>query len=138
MLAILAVLIARAKLPALGTATARVSAEARRGLSLFNHRNLILGCVGIALCVLAEIGVGSYFINFVSQPSVANIPQDQAATYLTLFWGGMMAGRFAGAALRAEVDGQRLHGLRPPAHGALEQSALHIAEVDVVEPRIEL
>ncbi len=110
-LAILAVLIARAKLPALGSATARASAEARRGLSLFNHRNLILGCVGIALCVLAEIGVGSYFINFVSQPSVANIPQDQAATYLTLFWGGMMVGRFLGAGLMRRIPPERVLAL---------------------------
>lgn len=107
-LAALAVMIARAKLPALGSATSRVSAEARRGLSLFNHRNLILGCVGIALCVLAEIGVGSYFINFASQPDVANLTQEHAATYLTLFWGGMMVGRFAGAALMQRIAPERV------------------------------
>ena len=107
-LAILAFLIGRAKLPVLGAATARVSAEARRGLSIWNHRNLILGCVGIALCVLAEIGVGSYFVNFVSQPSVANIPQDQAATYLTFFWGGMMVGRFAAAGLMRAIKPERV------------------------------
>jgi FHS family L-fucose permease-like MFS transporter len=107
-LAILAFLIARAKLPVLGAATARVSAEARRGLSIWNHRNLILGCVGIALCVLAEICVGSYFINFVSSPRVANIPQDQAATYLTFFWGGMMVGRFCAAALMRAVRPERV------------------------------
>jgi len=107
-LAVLAVLIARAKLPALGSATGRASREARRNLSLFNHRNLILGCVGIALCVLAEIGVGSYFINFVSQPSVADMTQEHAATYLTLFWGGMMVGRFAGAALMRKIAPERV------------------------------
>jgi FHS family L-fucose permease-like MFS transporter len=107
-LAILAFLIARAKLPVLGAATARASAEARRGLSIWNHRNLILGCVGIALCVLAEIGVGSYFVNFVSQPSVANIPQDQAATYLTFFWGGMMVGRFCAAGLMRAIRPERV------------------------------
>ena len=110
-LAILAILIARAKLPALGAGTARASAEARRGLSLFNHRNLIFGCIGIAICVLAEIGVGSYFINFVSQPSVANIPQDQAATYLTFFWGGMMVGRFVGAGLMRKIAAERVLAL---------------------------
>jgi FHS family L-fucose permease-like MFS transporter len=110
-LAILAFLIARAKLPALGAASQRVSAEARRGLSLFNHRNLLLGCVGIALCVLAEIGVGSYFINFVSQPSVAGLTQEHAATYLTLFWGGMMVGRFLGAALMRTVAPERVLAL---------------------------
>jgi FHS family L-fucose permease-like MFS transporter len=107
-LGILAFLIARAKLPALGGATARVAAEARRTLSLFNHRNLILGCVGIALCVLAEIGVGSYFVNFVSQPSVANITQEHAATYLIFFWAGMMVGRFAAAALMRRIAPERV------------------------------
>ncbi|HZC37554.1 MAG TPA: sugar MFS transporter [Sphingomicrobium sp.] len=107
-LGILAFLIARAKLPALGAATARVAAEARRTLSLFDHRNLILGCVGIALCVLAEIGVGSYFVNFVSQPSVANITQEHAATYLVFFWAGMMVGRFAGAALMRRIAPERV------------------------------
>jgi FHS family L-fucose permease-like MFS transporter len=107
-LGILAFLIARAKLPALGGATARVATEARRTLSLFNHRNLILGCVGIALCVLAEIGVGSYFVNFVSQPSVANITQEHAATYLIFFWAGMMVGRFAAAALMRSIAPERV------------------------------
>ena len=110
-LAILAVLIARAKLPALGAATQRASAEARKGMSLWRHPNLILGCVGIALCVLAEIGVGSYFINFVSQPSVANLTQEHAATYLIFFWGGMMVGRFAGAALMQKVAPERVLAL---------------------------
>jgi len=110
-LAVLAILIARAKLPALGAATARVSAEARRGLSLLDHRNLIFGCVGIALCVLAEIGVGSYFINFVSQPNVADLTQEHAATYLTFFWGGMMVGRFAGAALMRKIAPERVLAL---------------------------
>jgi len=110
-LAFLAFLIARAKLPALGAATARVSDEERRGLSLFNHRNLIFGCIGIALCVLAEIGVGSYFINFVSQPSVANLTQEHAASYLILFWGGMMLGRFAGAILMRRFAPERVLAL---------------------------
>jgi FHS family L-fucose permease-like MFS transporter len=96
-LAILTIVIARAKLPALGAATQRASAEDRKGLSLFRHRNLILGCIGIFLYVLAEIGVGNLFINFASQPSIANITQEKAAFFLTFVWGGMMVGRFAGA-----------------------------------------
>ena len=110
-LGILAFLIARAKLPELGASTRRIAAEQRKHLSLWNHRNLILGCVGIALCVLAEIGVGSYFINFVSQPSVANLTQEHAATYLIMFWGGMMVGRFAAAALMRSIAPERVLAL---------------------------
>lgn len=96
-LALLAIMIARAKLPELGAATRRIAAEERKHLSLWNHRNLVFGCGAIAMCVWAEISVGNLFINFASQPTVANITHEQAAYYLTFFWGGMMVGRFAGA-----------------------------------------
>ncbi|CAN7205595.1 sugar MFS transporter [Phenylobacterium sp. LjRoot225] len=96
-LALLTIVIARAHLPALGAAARRANAEERRHLSLWRHRNLVLGCGAIFLYVLAEIGVGNLFINFASQPSIANITHEQAAFYLTFVWGGMMVGRFAGA-----------------------------------------
>src|SRR6478735_1508699 len=107
-LAVLAVAIARAKLPELGASTRRASAEARKGLSLFSHRNLIYGCGAIALCVLSEIGVGNLFINFASQPSVANITHENAAFYLTFVWGGMMVGRFAGAWIMRYIAPERV------------------------------
>nr|WP_166180373.1 sugar MFS transporter [Altererythrobacter segetis] len=110
-LAVLAVAIARAKLPELGSSTRRASAEARKGLSLFNHRNLIFGCGAIALCVLSEIGVGNLFINFASQPSVANITQEGAAFYLTFVWGGMMVGRFAGAWIMRYIAAEKVLAL---------------------------
>jgi len=110
-LAILAVAIARARLPELGASTRRTSAEARKGLSLFNHRNLIFGCGAIALCVLSEIGVGNLFINFASQPSVANVTQKDAAFYLTFVWGGMMVGRFAGAWIMRYIAAEKVLAL---------------------------
>jgi FHS family L-fucose permease-like MFS transporter len=110
-LAVLAVAIARAKLPELGESTRRASAEARKGLSLFNHRNLIFGCGAIALCVLSEIGVGNLFINIASQPSVANITQEGAAFYLTFVWGGMMVGRFAGAWIMRHIAAETVLAL---------------------------
>ena len=110
-LAVLAVVIARAKLPALGAATQRVNAEERRSLSLWHHRNLVLGCFAIFLYVLAEIGVGNLFINFASQPTIANITPEQAAYYLTFVWGGMMVGRFAGAWIMRYVAPEKVLAL---------------------------
>jgi len=110
-LAVLAVAIARAKLPELGASTRRASAEARKGLSLFSHRNLVFGCGAIALCVLSEIGVGNLFINFASQPSVANITHESAAFYLTFVWGGMMVGRFIGAWIMRYVAPEKVLAL---------------------------
>jgi FHS family L-fucose permease-like MFS transporter len=107
-LAVLAVMIALAKLPELGASTRRIAAEQRKNLSLWKHRNLIFGCGGIAACVWAEISVGSLFINFASQPTVANITHEQAAFYLTFFWGGMMVGRFAGAFIMRAIPAEKV------------------------------
>ena len=107
-LAILAVVIARAHLPVLGGATQRANAEQRRGMSLWRHRNLVLGCFGIFLYVLAEIGVGNLFINFASQRGIANITHEQAAFYLTFVWGGMMVGRFVGAWIMRFIPAERV------------------------------
>ena len=107
-LALLAIIIGFAKLPELGATTRRIAAEQRKHLSLWNHRNLIFGCGGIAACVWAEISVGSLFINFASQPTVANITHEQAAFYLTFFWGGMMVGRFAGAFLMRAIAPEKV------------------------------
>ncbi|MFX9224349.1 glucose/galactose MFS transporter, partial [Acinetobacter baumannii] len=91
--------IARAHLPALGAATSRASAAERKGLSLWRHRNLVLGVPAIFIYLIAEIGVANLFINFVSGPKIGNMTQASASGYLTLLWGGMMVGRFAGAFL---------------------------------------
>jgi len=107
-LALLGLMIWRARLPELGSSTRRLAAEQRKHLSLWNHRNLIFGCGAIAACVWAEISVGNLFINFASQPTVANITHEQAAFYLTFFWGGMMVGRFAGAFIMRAIPPEKV------------------------------
>jgi FHS family L-fucose permease-like MFS transporter len=96
-LVVLAVVIARAKLPVLGEDTRRANAAERRHLSLWKHRNLVFGVPAIFIYLIAEIGVANLFINFVSQPDIGNMTHATAANYLVLLWGGMMVGRFAGA-----------------------------------------
>lgn len=96
-LVVLAVVIARASLPAMGTATNRLGRAERASLSLWRHRNLVLGVPAIFIYLIAEIGVANLFINFVSQPAIGDLTQAQASHYLFLLWGGMMVGRFVGA-----------------------------------------
>ncbi len=79
-LVVLAVVIARFPLPAIGGsggsggsggaggAAARAAKAERAGLSLWRHRNLVLGVPAIFIYLIAEIGVSNLFINFVSQP----------------------------------------------------------------------
>lgn len=107
-LVVLAVVIARSHLPDMGARTRRVSADLRRGHSLFRHRNLVWGVPAIFIYLIAEIGVANLFINFVSQPDIANLTHAQASNFLFLLWGGMMVGRFAGSFLMRSMAAESL------------------------------
>jgi len=102
-LIVLAIVIARFPLPAIGSATSRVSREERRKHSLWKHRNLVFGVPAIFIYLIAEIGVANLFVNFVSQSDIANLTHEQAGKYLTFLWGGMMVGRFVGSALMQRI-----------------------------------
>lgn len=102
-LVVLAVVIARFPLPAMGNATSRVAKEERANHSLWRHRNLVLGIPAIFIYLIAEIGVANLFVNFVSQPDIADLTYEEAGRYLTLLWGGMMVGRFLGSALMQKI-----------------------------------
>lgn len=103
-LCVLAVIIARFPLPAMGSATARVAKEERRNHSLWQHRNLVFGVGAIFIYLIAEIGVGNLFVSFVSRPDIGNMTTEEAGRYLTLLWGGMMVGRFAGSAIMQRFE----------------------------------
>lgn len=102
-LIVLAIVIARFPLPAMGSATTRVSKEDRKNHSLWRHRNLVFGIPAIFIYLIAEIGVANLFVNFVSQPDIANLTHEQAGKYLTFLWAGMMVGRFAGSAIMQRI-----------------------------------
>ncbi len=105
-LAVLAVIIARFPLPAMGAATTRHSKEERKNHSLWKHRNLVFGVPAIFIYLIAEIGVANLFVNFVSQPEIANLTHEQAGKYLTFLWGGMMVGRFLGSAIMQRIPAE--------------------------------
>ncbi|WP_267426391.1 sugar MFS transporter [Methylobacterium sp. GC_Met_2] len=96
-LIVLAVVIARFPLPAIG-GEAPVKAGRVSG-SLWRHRNLVFGVPAIFIYLIAEIGVSNLFISFVAQPEIGDLTHAQAARYLFLLWGGMMIGRFVGSYL---------------------------------------
>jgi FHS family L-fucose permease-like MFS transporter len=104
----LALIIARFRLPDMGPQMRRSSAQERRHQSLWQHRNLVWGVPAIFIYLIAEIGVANLFINFVSQPTIANLTHEQASHYLFLLWGGMMVGRFAGSLIMRFIPGERV------------------------------
>jgi len=77
------------------------------GQSAWDYRHLVLGAVGIFVYVGAEVSVGSFLVNFLSQPTIANLGEADAAHYVSYFWGGAMVGRFIGSAVMRYVDDGR-------------------------------
>lgn len=104
----LAVLVWRVRLPDLGQESRRAARAERAKHSLWRHRNLVFGVPAICLYLLCEIGIGSTLVNFISMPNIGNMSHAEAARYLSLFWGGAMVGRFAGAALLRWIAPDRL------------------------------
>jgi FHS family L-fucose permease-like MFS transporter len=93
----LALVIAKFKLPAISTD--HLSPESGAKDSIWKHRNLLLGAIGIFVYVGAEVSIGSFLVNYMSQPYIANISVQIAARYVTFYWGGAMIGRFIGSGL---------------------------------------
>ena len=90
--------------------------------SPWQHRPMRLGTIGIFLYVGAEVGIGSFLVNYISQPGVAGIPLAHAARYVALYWGGAMVGRFVGSAVM-----RRLPPAKVLAGNALAAIALVLA-----------
>ena len=83
------------KIAAEAEQTASLQGEAVKKLTA--HRHLVLGAVAIFLYVGAEVSIGSFLINFLSSDDIAGLTHKDAASYLGLYWGAAMVGRFAGA-----------------------------------------
>lgn len=70
--------------------------EKKKKTNVWRVRNLKLGIVAIFLYVGAEVTIGSFLINYLSLEHISGFTEQQAARYVSLYWGGAMAGRFIG------------------------------------------
>jgi MFS transporter, FHS family, L-fucose permease len=96
-LVLLAILISAFKLPKIETAMYRRGEKATD--SIWNHRNLLLGAIGIFAYVGAEVSIGSFLVNYFESPEIAGYSAKTAAGFVSFYWGGAMIGRFLGAGL---------------------------------------
>jgi FHS family L-fucose permease-like MFS transporter len=95
----LAVAIGMFKLPPMPEA----QRHGRTGQSLWKYRQLVMGTVAIFVYVGAEVSIGSFLINYLSQSDIANIPAATAARFVAFYWGGAMVGRFIGSGVLQKV-----------------------------------
>jgi len=94
-LALLAVLFALARLPKIAFQDTTTAAIDGKGGAMA-YRHLVLGALGIFLYVGAEVSIGSFLINFIGEPHIAALSHADAASYVSLYWGGALVGRFIG------------------------------------------
>ena len=108
-LVLFSVLIGMFKLPAMPEAEKH--GRQGPGVSIWKYTHLVLGMVGIFVYVGAEVSIGSFLINYLSQPEIGNFSELLAAKYVTYYWGGAMVGRFVGSAILQKVKTGTLLGL---------------------------
>jgi len=108
-LVLLAIAIGSFKLPKIPYAQHKVGEKVND--SIWKHPNLILGAIGIFVYVGAEVSIGSFLVNYFSQPEIGGLTEKVAASFVAFYWGGAMVGRFIGSALLQKMKTGRLLGI---------------------------
>jgi MFS transporter, FHS family, L-fucose permease len=101
---LLGLIIWKFKLPAFTVAGGKTDADISGfKKSVWQHRRLILGAIGIFVYVGAEVSIGSFLVNYLSRPEIGGMSVKAAAGYVSLYWGGAMLGRFIGSGVLQKV-----------------------------------
>ncbi|MEO8658828.1 MAG: sugar MFS transporter [Bryobacteraceae bacterium] len=107
-LVLLGLLIALYDLPAIKrTAHVRLAGDSS---SVWRHRHLVLGAVGIFVAVGSEVAIGSFLVNYFSSPEIGAITARTAAGYVSLYWAGSMIGRFTGSFVMRRLPATKVLG----------------------------
>ncbi len=96
-LLILAVIIALFRLPHIKSV--EHDSDIRPAVSIWKIPHLVLGVIGIFVYVGAEVAIGSFLVNYLSQPNIGGMTEKDAAFFVSFYWGAAMVGRFIGAAI---------------------------------------
>jgi FHS family L-fucose permease-like MFS transporter len=108
-LVLLAVLIGTFKLPKIETEGNRPGEKVND--SIWKHRNLVLGAIGLFSYVGAEVSIGSFLVNYFGLSEIAGLSAKTAAGFVSFYWGGAMIGRFLGAGLLRRMKAEYLLAL---------------------------
>jgi FHS family L-fucose permease-like MFS transporter len=102
---LLAVCFAFIRLPHVG------EGKIERGAGALRYPHVVLGILAIFMYVGGEVSVGSVIINFLGQSNVGGLSELEASRYVSLYWGGMLIGRFMGAAELSDLSPGRKQAL---------------------------
>ena len=108
---LLAIVIAFYKLPVIESAEPHRGELAKIQDSIWKHKNLLLGTIGIFVYVGGEVAIGSFLVNYMKEPYIAGMAEKLAAKYLMFYWGGAMVGRFIGSAILQRLATRKVLGV---------------------------
>jgi len=108
-LVLLAIAIGSFKLPKIEHAQHKVGEKVND--SIWNHPNLVFGAIAIFVYVGAEVSIGSFLVNYFTQPEIGGLTERVAASFVAFYWGGAMVGRFIGSGLLQKVKTGKLLGI---------------------------
>jgi len=108
-LVLLAIAIGSFKLPKIEHAQHQLGQKLND--SVWKHPNLVFGAIAIFVYVGAEVSIGSFLVNYFTQPDIGGLTEKVAASFVAFYWGGAMVGRFIGSALLQKVKTGSLLGL---------------------------
>jgi FHS family L-fucose permease-like MFS transporter len=74
-----------------------------RGAGALKFPHVVLGIIAIFMYVGGEVAVGSAIINYLGQPEVAGLSEMEASKFVSIYWGGLLIGRFMGAVELSEM-----------------------------------
>ena len=72
-------------------------------LKAFTSPWALFGGLAIFIYVGSEVTIGGLLTNFLSSPTILDIPEAEAGRMVSLYWGGAMVGRFIGALLLTRI-----------------------------------
>jgi FHS family L-fucose permease-like MFS transporter len=78
------------------------------GFGALKHRQLIFGMIAIFMYVGGEVSIGSMLINYLGLPEIGGFRKVDASTFVAIYWGGQMTGRFLGAVSLSKMKNKTL------------------------------
>jgi len=98
-----AVAMALFKLPKIQTHDPAAALDGGDAPTIWQQRHLLLAVIAIFVYVGAEVSIGSFLVNYLSQPEIGNMTEKAAAVYVTFYWGSAMIGRLGGAGITQKL-----------------------------------
>lgn len=82
----------------IGLLVANMSAKKNaQGWGAMKYPQLVLGMLAIFVYVGVEVSIGSNLSELLKQPEFGGLQSSEAAPYISMYWGSLMIGRWAGA-----------------------------------------